>query len=322
MASQKCNNPKCTFDTNGHCFENADPIESCTNLKSVATEVKKKEKIASEESESVLWSGNYFNPSDISKLSGHSNPQIIGLVGNAKAAKTSYLAMLYTLLLNGHFLNDLFFSNSYTLSAWENLAFALRFNQGEVLFPEATPSNPDFYSIYHLGIKYNNSLKNVLFADASGEVFGQWAINVNDTNASNVRWIHQNADGFIFFIDCEALINGRSEAKENILDIANRLKENLKNRPVVMVWSKADRISEVRTTIKQDLEEELKNQFGDNATKFEVSNHTLNDPDPNCHINNLAVFEWLFKQINVPSNIHLELDIPLDSNDLFLNYRK
>jgi Double-GTPase 2 len=322
MSKAVCSHPKCSFAETAHCFANADPIVSCGNLTLPVAVEKEKKKSADQKNKTIFWTGDFLTPETIRLISASSSPHIIGIVGTAKAAKTSYLGMLYTLLLNGRFPSSFHFSNSYTLTAWERLSFGLRFHQGEVLFPETTPSNPDFHSIYHLGLKNDTGLKDVLFADASGEVFGQWAINANDTNASSVRWIHENASGFILFVDSQALIDRRAEAKENILDIANRLKQDLGKRPVAIVWSKADKISEIRPNIKSSLQEELKNIFGSQSKELEVSNYTFQDPDLKCHENNLAVLNWLMDQMGATSDISFELENPIGSKDTFLNYRK
>lgn len=322
MSKGTCTNPKCSFSENGHCFQNEDPIEKCPNLTVPIVAEKKEKKNTLQKVDTIPWTGNFLSPEQLEFITASSNPYIIGLVGMAKAAKTSYLGMIYTLLLNGRFLSKFQFSNSYTINAWENLSFGLRFHQGDVLFPEATPSNPDFHSIYHLGLRKDKTIKDLLLADASGEVFAQWAINANDTNASSVRWIHSNANGFIFFIDSEALITRRAEAKEEILDIANRLKQGLKNRPVVLVWSKADRIADIRPNIRSSLQEELRSIFNTNCMELEVSNYTFADPDLRCHENNLSVLNWLLDKLDMPSNTDLELDLPIDRKDAFLNYRR
>ena len=322
MSKKNCSHSKCSFSLTGHCFLNNDPVDSCQELKTTEVGAKMQKKANSEKMRVMNWTGEFIRPEDISFISQSASPSIVGIVGTAKAAKTSYLGMVYTLMVNGRFLNDFQFSHTYTINAWEKLSFGLQFHHGKVYFPETTPTNPDFYSIYHLGLKNKGALKNILFADASGEVFAQWAINPIQENVKNVTWIHQNANCFIFFVDCEALINGRSEAKENILDIANRLKDNLGSRPVAIVWSKADRINEVKPTIKSSLQEELNQIFSGQCKEWEVSNYTFKDPDLRCHQNNLEVLNWAIAQMLKPSSKYIELPIPSDSKDTFLNYRK
>ena len=317
-----CSHPKCFIAETGHCFLNSDPVTSCNSYID-NTEKKKERKTKKDNETTVFWTGEYFSDADIERVSQSGSPLIIGVVGTAKAAKTSYLGMLYTLLLNGHFLSDHFFSGSKTLTAWEKLAFALRFHQGSVYFPEATPSNPDFYSIYHLSLqKQNKYPKELFFADASGEVFSQWGINRSEKNAGSARWIHHNSNAFILFIDCIALIEKKAEAKENILDIATQLKHNLGERRVAIVWSKADKIEEVRPNIRASLQEELKNIFGVQSSEFEISNYSTKDPDLKCHKNNLAVLDWLLQSIETKPAQIFEFEVDKLSQDLFLNYRK
>jgi hypothetical protein len=316
-----CSNTKCAYPDTGHCYANADPVSSCIYLNANTTEKKKEKKSISGKSYNSFWSGEFFNPSDILQVSQRSTPYIIGVVGAAKAGKTSYLGMLYTLMLNGRFLADFSFAGSYTLTAWERIAYALKFHNGHVTFPEATPANPDFYSIYHFSLKDGaSSLKDVLIADASGEVFSDWAINRNNENTATARWINDNSDAFIFFIDCEALIEKRAEAKESILDIAQQLKQDLGDRPVALVWSKADRIAEVRENLKQSLEEELTQIFPLNSKKFEISNFSLTDPDAKCHENNLDVFNWMLSTLQNKSGSLIKLDLQYVPGDALFNY--
>lgn len=320
--SVSCSNAQCTIAETGHCFKNEDPIANCFDYSVILIEKKKQIKNKKENSDK-FWSGDYLRQDDIQQISKASSPLIIGIIGTAKAGKTTYLGMLYTLFLNGRFLRDFKFAGSKTILAWEKLSYALRFHKGEVLFPEATPSNPDFYSIYHLKLKNNDSfLKDLLFADASGEVFSQWGVKKDDDNAGSARWIHEKSNAFILFIDCMALRDKRAEAKEYILDIAHRLKEGLNNRYVAIVWAKADIIEEVRVNLKMSLKEELSKIFGNSYREFEISNYSIDDPDPKCHENNLEVCNWLIDVLDKPSGIDLSFENNGKSEDLFLNYRK
>ncbi|MBO3273508.1 TRAFAC clade GTPase domain-containing protein, partial [Hymenobacter defluvii] len=154
------------------------------------------------------------------------------------AGKSSFLGMLHSLLLRGHGLTHYTFAGSLTLLGWEELAVALRFHRGQSTDQAATPSDPTYYSLLHWALRRGDGrLCDVLFPDASGEVFSQWAINQADSNAENVRWIHQYADAFIFFVDCEALILRRGAAVSNLVDLAGRLAQGLNGRPVVIAWS-------------------------------------------------------------------------------------
>jgi len=268
---------------------------------------------------SLPWTGEPFLPVDIDIVSQRSTPLIIGMVGSADAGKTSYLGMLYTLLFNGFKFNRWSFSGSYTLAAWETLAQYLRIrSNGSVAFAPPTPSNPDYYSLYHLAMKKDGILRDVLFADSSGEVFKLWSENTEDQNAENARWIYEKSTGFIFMVDCKALIDRKGAAKNEIVQMAEQLAANLNGRPVAVVWSKSDEIDHIRGNIKESLTEDLFHLLGA-AQVFEVSNFSKSDSDVLCHENNIAVTEYLLDELNKTKKIILELN-SCESNNVFLNY--
>ncbi len=47
---------------------------------------------------------------------------------------------------------------------------------------------------------------------------------------------NDNSNGFILFIDCDDLIKRKNRAKTEIIDIAEMLKSDLKNKPVLNVF--------------------------------------------------------------------------------------
>lgn len=315
----KCKNPNCQAHITGKCYEHKDSLDVCPNwtAKSAAAKTKKRK---SDTASTIAWTGEAIAPDTLNIISQRSNPTIIASVGNVEAGKTSYFAMLYLLLLNGHKLDDYQFAGSLTLTAWDRLADKLRYNKGAVEFPAPTPSNPDYYHLLHLALKKNSKLYDVVLADASGEVFKLWADNKDDENAENARWIHQNASAFLLFIDCEALETRKAIARAEILDIASRLVENLGKRPVAVVWSKADRISHVHDKLKEQIKERLKDIFLESYSEFEVTNYPNIDPEELCHENNLKTLNWLLNHTTQPSNVVPELKIA-NKDDIFLNYR-
>jgi hypothetical protein len=270
--------------------------------------------------EILPWSGVAFNPENIHLISSRSNPIIIGMVGTADAGKTSYLSMLFRLLFNGRKFNNWQFAGSYTLSAWETLAqYVVIRNGGEVNFPPPTPSNPDFYSLYHLALRQVKLFRDVLFADSSGEVFLKWANDVNDEGAENARWIYQHSDAFVFFVDCEALIKRRGAAVVEIRQMAEQLANDLHGRPVILVWSKSDLLESIRPNIKNPITEDL-NAIFSNPVVLEISNISVSDHDPSCHENNLVVVEAILEALNSRTYRKLEPEL-IPSNDLFITYR-
>lgn len=316
---KKCSQSGCTAPK-GLCKEfTSQEYQTC----SYWNQAEHKEVVVEKSSKGIVttipWSGLALQPSEIELFSHRSSPKIIGIIGAAEAGKTSYLGMLYTLLFNGKRFNHWDFAGSFTLIAWETLAKYLKVkSNGKVDFPEPTPSNPDFYSLYHLALRNEEQFHDILFADSSGEVFTQWANNIHDDNAENARWIYQNSQAFIFFIDCEAVIEDRGRAKRKIVQLAGQVAAQLNDRPIVVVWSKADKIDEIRPNIKKAIEEVVERLLP-NAEIIQISNFSQEDPDSLCHINNLKVTEYLLDRLSNPQPFHLTPDRS-ETNDFFFKY--
>ncbi len=317
----KCSKPDCPAPK-GLCLEHASPdYQKCEFWLGQKTgQSVEKQKEAKKTAQPLPWTGEPFQPTDIEIVSQRSVPLIIGMVGGAYAGKTSYLGMLYTLLFNGYKFEHWSFVGSCTLAAWETLAQYLRIQpDGYVKFAPPTPSNPDFYSLYHLALKREELFRDVLFADSSGEVFKLWSEDIHDPNAANACWIYENSNAFIFMVDSVALIDRRGAAKSEIVQIAEQLAANLKGRPVTVVWSKADQIANIRENIKRALGEDLALVFG-NSQVFEVSNFPKSIPDTLCHENNFAVVEYLLEKLSETKIIRLMPQVST-SDDLFFNYK-
>lgn len=270
---------------------------------------------------SLPWTGEPFQPEDISMVSSRSSPTIIGMIGTPDAGKTSYLGMLYTLLFNGKKFENWNFAGSMTLGAWETLAQYMKIRKdGSLSFPPPTPSNRDFYKMYHLAIKSTEGVfKDVLFADSSGEVFMKWSIDIHDPAAENAKWIYENSSAFVLFVDVVALIEKRGAAKQVIAQIAEQVSRNLYGRAVTIVWSKSDRLVEVRSQIKEALTEDLA-EILPSAKVLHISNFSRENPDMFCHSNNIAATEFLLSSICKPSDLLVQPQIAYPGH-LFFSYR-
>lgn len=316
----KCSNKECTAPK-GLCA-NSGTLEynNCLDWEQTTEQDRdNSSKKKNSKSKDLSWTGLELQPKDIDLVSHRGKPSIIGIIGAANAGKTSYLGMLYTLLYNGKRFNSWDFTGSYTLIGWEKLAMYLRLKpNGTVDFPEPTPSNPDFYSLLHLALRKNDDFYDVIFADSSGEVFTQWSKNVDDINVENARWVYKHSSAFIFFVDCEALIENRGREKQRIVQLAAQVAENIGERPITIVWSKSDRIADVRENIKQSVEVSLKQSFP-NADVIEISNYSKKDPDTLCHENNLKVTELLLNKLNTRKKSNLTPNIG-DTTDYFFRY--
>lgn len=301
------------------CHLGHDDHTQCPNFSLDDSEKKnKKEKIPDKLKSILGWSGNAFFTEELALVSSRTSPILIGVVGKVDAGKTSFLAMLYTLLLNGKKLKNFIFAGTKTILGWDELYHRLKLKKGSVPFPKPTPVSSN--RLYHLTLRNKEQkLKDILFADASGEVFSLWSVNRNDENAENARWIHANANAFMLFIDCEALIVNMNAAKRDILRIARQLTYELKGRPVISVWSKSDKKKEILISIRNSLKSELENLFS-NYSEIEISNFLEPGPDVLVHKNNLKAIDWLLEKISQPSNSDLTLE-EIDSKDIFIIYR-
>ncbi len=304
------------------CHNGCEDFTTCPNFIAEIVEKKtKKGKLTTDEKKSNLnWTGQAFSLDELSLISSRTSPALIGIVGKADAGKTTFLAMIYTLLLNGRTFKEFNFAGTKTILGWDELHHRLRLKQGEVPFPPPTPVGS--HRLYHFALRNRDEqLKDVLFSDASGEVFSLWSINRDDDdeNAEIARWIYSNSNAFMLFIDCEALIEQKNLAKREIMRIAKQLCHDLKNRPVIAVWSKSDKKAEILSTIKDSLKTELENLFS-NYQEIEISNFLEPGPDELVHKNNLAAIDWLLEKIMLSSNPDLTL-AETNSDDLFINYK-
>lgn len=316
--SGKCKLPECPAP-DLKCHLGNEDFTKCENFVSIGNEKKTVKENPSEPNKSSLeWTGEALTVEELRLISSRSSPIIIGVIGNAGAGKTTFLAMLYTLLLSGKKLDDYSFAGTKTILGWDGLYHRLKFSKGGVSFPQ--PTSVSSNRLYHFALRNEElQLKDVLFADASGEVFSSWSVNQNDENAENARWIYSNSNAFLLFIDCKALLENKNVAKKEVLLIARRLTDDLRNRPVIAVWSKSDKKKEVLPLIKKTLKIELENLFS-NYSEIEISNFLEPGPDELVHINNLAAINWLLEKIMVPSSPDLSLK-EIVSDDIFINYK-
>jgi len=288
--------------------------------KASAAEVPQKGANNSATAKTIPWTGEWLRPEQIELLAHRGTPKIIGLVGSSGAGKTTYLAMLYCLMFNGNHIESWDFAGSYTLNGWELQAKTLHVQEdGTVRNPDATPSDEDFHSLYHLALRNNGFLHDILFADSSGEVFSKWADNVNDPAAENARWIYENAQAFLLFVDCEAVIEQLGSANLEIVQLAGQLKKDLGDRPVVIVWSKADLGDKMPKNIVEVIKRNLSEIFP-GAPSFEISNYSKSVSDLLCHVNNVGATKAVLDQLVTPKPLHIA-PASISTGDLFFSYR-
>jgi hypothetical protein len=217
-------------------------LDQCPHYK--GEEAKEGNQSSSEDAFLLPWSGNSFGTVDLQFVAGRSKPTLIGVVGAHKAGKTTLLTTLYLLLGRGQRPIGARFAGSYTLGGWEILAQFLRWKPNQApSFPPHTPFNASRTpGLLHLAFRGEDGyLQDVLLTDAPGELFTRWAIDKTATELESARWIARHADAFLLVVDSEALAGPRrGEARTSTLALAERLGDELTNRPAGVVWAKSD----------------------------------------------------------------------------------
>lgn len=314
----KCSNPECAAPIS--CHEGKEKHTECEFwIKSNSPQSKTKPASKKDKKSDLPWTGDPLTIEELSKVTYRNTPVIIGVVGKADAGKTTYLAMLFTLLLRGGKLKEFDFCGTKTINAWDELYQKLKIQQDGVKFPDPTPAQ--YIRLLHLALRNQSTrLKDIFISDTAGEVFSIWSKNRNDDNAENARWIYEHSNAFILFIDCEDLINRKAQAKTDIVDMAQMLKHDLRDRPVIAVWSKSDKKEKVHPIIREKLQEELKELF-ENYEEIDISNFSSDDPDILVHKNNIAVLDWVLSKVFGSKKSEIPIENDTMGNDIFLNYK-
>lgn len=206
------------------------------------------EALADDLSDELLlpWSGSALGLADLGFVSGRARPYVIGIVGAQNAGKTTLLGAWYLLLGRGLVdFGNRRFAGSYSLSGWEAVAGSMRWAPGHPpRFPPHTTSRGGRApGLLHLALRNEDHGRPVdyLFTDAPGEWFQKWAINTNSEEGAGARWVSDHADAFLVVADREALSGeAMGSARGSLQFLARRLGSELRERPVALVWTKAD----------------------------------------------------------------------------------
>jgi len=313
----KCSNTDCVPSI--FCHEGHEQAE-CPNFhgNKIKVEAGKTAKAKATRKSQLSWEGIAFKTDDLSKITYRNLPIIFGIMGKADAGKTTFLAMLYTLMLRGEKFESFHFSGSKSLLGWDELYHKLKVKKNQVAFPDPTPV--EYLRLHHLALKDQASrLYDIFLSDASGEVFSDWSQDRDDVRADNARWVYAHSTAFILFIDCDDLIKRQNRAKTEIIDIAQMMLYDLKERPVVAVWSKADLKNKIHHVILDDLTAELNSMFAD-FVQIDISNFSKDDPDALVHENNIKVIDWLLARALEPTAKDFLIQSS-KSNDPFIYYK-
>ena len=192
------------------------------------------------------WSGGVLGLADLGFIAGPKRPMVVSIMGPENAGKTTLLGAWYLLLGRGAVSDDeLRFAGSRSLDAWEAVADALRWEPGSIppSFPPHTSSRGTRApGLLHLAfIREGRGRRDYVMTDAPGEWFRKWAINRDARDAEGARWAAKQADVFLLVADRGALAGAhRGATRTDIQLLARRLADDLRGRPVALVWTKAD----------------------------------------------------------------------------------
>ena len=247
-------------------------LSKCPALKADRTE--KKDEEALTEAAAMPWSGGALGLTDLGFVAGRNKPIVLAIIGPHKAGKTTLLGAWYLLLGKGFRLDDkLRFAGSCSLGGWEVVASSLRWEPGSIppaFPPHTTSSNTRIPGLLHLAFRHGQDhRRDYVMTDAPGEWFQKWAIKSDAPEAEGARWAAEHADAFLLVADREALAGEeRGAARSGIQLLARRLADELKGRPVALVWTKAD------VSITSKMEEAVRSAVRrviPEAVEFEVS---------------------------------------------------
>lgn len=318
--ARNCLKEDCYPEETGCNHEGCDILTKCQFYKKESDHSSSEEKILDDFYVRVPWTGNTLGLQDLNFLTSTSSVILIGVTGVASAGKTTFLATLYCLLRHGQKIGSYQFAGSLTLTGWENIAWYLSWNaHNDIQFPPHTSSNAGrIPGMLHISLKNENGVKkDLIFTDAPGEWFGHWIVNKNDSNAAGAQWVHEYADAFLLFADCETLSGTQlGKARQQTKQVADRLKHNLNHRPLGLVWSKSD--IKLDEEVKKQISDYLQNSHIPNYQEFETS--ARNDISTDLQRNILESIDWILTTLSGDTN-HLPQLERFDPTDLFLSKR-
>lgn len=266
----------------------------------------------------VPWSGLSMGLSDLGFLAARGAPGVVGVIGAHDAGKTTFLAALFLLMLRHGRTPQNSFAGSWTLSGWEQLASHLKWSGSEP--PKFPPHTTAFErrtpGLLHLAFRRDSgALRDLLFVDAPGEWFRQWAFDREASGADGARWVAAHADVFLVFADCAALAgDNRGEARVITRQILQRVAAERENRPLILVWSKCD------LQIAPEMRESIHAMLEGVAPFSEValSVKPLPPKDEVAEDRFLALLDAL---LDIPTSREPEVIPAGTSGDLFLEFR-
>lgn len=303
----------------GRCRLGNPQKKDCKNWQSETEGITTTNELSEENAYLLPWSGNSMGLEDIAIINERSNNVLFGSIGEANSGKTTFLGLLYLLISNGEQVGNMQFANSYSLLGWEYIANYMRYSGGNK--PSFPPHTSSFsgrnIGLLHMGLRNQSDFKDHLFTDVPGEWFTNWAVDANAAHSGSAIWINENSAGFMLFIDCEGLVKNPGRFRRNTIKLINRLLNNVNNRPVAVLWSKADEYGNIKPAILNTVRQQV--QKIPNYDEFYVSIYP--GKGKMYHKNILKSISWLLEN-SINGNVDTEMSFSSElSDDYFLSYR-
>lgn len=239
----KCRNRRC-FAPDVACALGEDTPADCKEwLSGTGTEGEAGKPQAEDRNSSLPWAGTAMGTRDLAFLAARGEAKLIAILGAHNAGKTTLLAAWYQHLGRSGKIGSQAFAGSFSLTGWEAVAHALRWEGGSPKFPPHTSSGGRRTpGMLHLALRDDNDeLADYLFADSPGEWFQRWAVERDAPDAEGARWLVERAAALIVIADCEALSGPqRGSARSDMIQLIRRTAQERGKRPVALVWTKAD----------------------------------------------------------------------------------
>lgn len=276
-----CSNKECEVARTGNCSRGFDPIETCPEFTDEDVEqldpgLEEKDDGPGETPETddgvLLRPNGLITEEQITGFRQGNRTQTIVLVGEQRAGKTTLIAAVYGLFCKGP-LNEYTFVSSCTLRAFaERNHLALKSSN---LDTPTTPrtSRADPLGFFHLKLKKDGVISNIVISDRSGEAFEAARTNTALTDRLTELTL---ADRVCFLLDAPRLtkLETRAGYKRTFKQLVRTLLDNgtlPSNAKIEVLVTKQDRL-----TIKpddRDLEAEVAAYEQELIEEFSVRGH-------------------------------------------------
>lgn len=280
-----CSNTECEIALTGECKRGFDPIETCPDFTDediqpldpgLEEEDNQLDDAGERETGILLRPNGLITEEQITGFRQGHRMQTIVLVGEQRAGKTTLLAAVYGLFCKGP-LNEYTFVGSQTLRAFaERNHLALKSSD---LDAPTTPrtSRGDPLGFFHLKLKKDGVISNIVISDRSGEAFEAARANTSLTSRLTELAL---ADRVCFLLDAPRLtkLETRAGYKRTFKQLITTLFDNDKlpsSAKIEVLVTKQDRL-----TINPDgrnleaevaaYEQELIDEFSDRGHEFSI----------------------------------------------------